>query len=90
MAVDIVQVCAVSNGNQASQTLALFLSVLFAFYTAISIALAGATILLASNLTEDGKKVQYKQVDELFIKTKNTAPTAAAAAPGVPLVPLHR
>ncbi len=88
MAVDIEQVCAASNDNQSSQTLALGLSVLFAIYTALAIALSGATIVLASNLSEDGKETRYKRVGDLFVR--DATPTDTASAVGVPLVPLRR
>ena len=48
MAVDVVAVCALATSNQASQTLAIVLSVLFSVYTIVSIALAGLTIYTSS------------------------------------------
>ncbi len=95
MAVDIQQVCAAASNNQASQDLALGLSVLFAVYTFIAIALSGTTIVLASNLTPDGTQTKYKRVGDLFVKDAGDGQPQlqranTASAVGVPLVSLSR
>lgn len=88
MAVDILQVCDAANSHQSSQELALGLSILFSIYTLLAIMLSGATILLSSSLTDDGKTTKYKRVGELFVKDNRPAKTGASV--GVPLVPLSR
>jgi hypothetical protein len=50
MAVDIVAVCAVASNHQASQSLAIWLSVLFLIYTTVSILLSALTIYTASQM----------------------------------------
>jgi len=91
MAVDIELVCAASNDNQGAQSLALGISVIFAVYTFLAIALSGATIVLASNLSDDGKTTKYKRVGDLFVQTGTGAgPTDTASSIGVPLVPMRR
>ena len=56
MAVDITQVCTLSSDNQSSQTLAVWLSVLFSIYTVISIALSALTIYTSSQVGPPGLK----------------------------------
>ena len=53
MAVDVVAVCAVATNNQASQSLAIVLSVLFSLYTIVSIALSALTIYTSSQQRMD-------------------------------------
>ena len=56
MAVDITAVCTLSSENQSSQTLAVWLSVLFSIYTMISIALSALTIYTSSQVGPPGVK----------------------------------
>ena len=54
MAVDITEVCTLSSDNQSSQSLAIWLSVLFSIYTVISIALSALTIYTSSQVGPPG------------------------------------
>ena len=48
--------CTLSSDNQSSQTLAVWLSVLFSIYTVISIALSALTIYTSSQVGPPGLK----------------------------------
>ena len=78
MAVDITAVCTLSSDNQSSQTLAVWLSVLFSIYTVISIALSALTIYTSSQVGPPGLKQGKPTV---------TAAWAGGEGPdGIPLV----
>ena len=56
MAVDLQSVCTLASDNQASQDLAVWLSVLFSIYTVVSIALSALTIYTSSQVGPPGAK----------------------------------
>ena len=83
MAVDITAVCTLSSENQSSQTLAVWLSVLFSIYTVVSIALSALTIYTSSQVGPPGRTA-----GKPALTRANTAAWAGAddGPDGIPLV----
>ena len=61
MAVDIDDVCRDASANQSGQELAMWLSIMFAVYTFISIALSALTIYTSSQIGTESSMMEVRE-----------------------------